>query len=327
MQVSYANHNPNLARYVVQSSDVISDLRINILEEGSDKVIWYKERFLSDDEIIEHVVHNQTSTICWTIHRPKRGWYIRIRAPSFPPGTSISFLPVSRASPDYVDAALSFACRTSVQPSASSYSPTTSAKTSTDSTLTDATAVHSYPPTPPVAPITITPPSPQSIKAKLDEIDVSPPPAKKENPRTQPTKVTHFMLAPHSTPHVPGAQPGEQVSFFTRALSAFRNHKPSHSSSFTLCPLAPTHPTPTSTGSPSQTRHRLSQLIPPTPSPLLTFHDRTPVLTVRSVTGLLEIDRAEERMLGIQTSFWIAVALTYLEFLEERESYLAALTD
>jgi hypothetical protein len=43
------------------------------------------------------------------------------------------------------------------------------------------------------------------------------------------------------------------------------------------------------------------------------------MLTVGSVTGLLEIDRAEERMLGVDTSFWIAVALTYLEFLEERE--------
>lgn len=46
------------------------------------------------------------------------------------------------------------------------------------------------------------------------------------------------------------------------------------------------------------------------------------MLAVGSVTGLLEIDRAEERILGVDTSFWIAVALTYLEFLEEREVYL-----
>lgn len=59
------------------------------------------------------------------------------------------------------------------------------------------------------------------------------------------------------------------------------------------------------------------------PSPLMTFHDRTPILTVGSVTGLLEIDRAEERILGVDTSFWIAVSLTYLEFLEEREVRLA----
>jgi hypothetical protein len=54
-------------------------------------------------------------------------------------------------------------------------------------------------------------------------------------------------------------------------------------------------------------------------TPLLVFHDQTPVLTVRSLTGLIEIDKAEESYLGVDTSFWIVIALTYLEFLEERE--------
>jgi hypothetical protein len=67
--------------------------------------------------------------------------------------------------------------------------------------------------------------------------------------------------------------------------------------------------------------------LPLSPTPLLLFHDRTPVYTVRSVNGLIEIDQLEERSLGVQTSFWIAIALTYLQFLEERESYLAAITD
>jgi len=39
------------------------------------------------------------------------------------------------------------------------------------------------------------------------------------------------------------------------------------------------------------------------------------------------MDKAEESYLGVDTSFWIAVALTYLEFLEEREGFLAALSD
>ena len=42
-------------------------------------------------------------------------------------------------------------------------------------------------------------------------------------------------------------------------------------------------------------------------------------LQVRRVTGVIEIDREEERFLGIEASFWIAVALTYLDFLEDRE--------
>lgn len=49
------------------------------------------------------------------------------------------------------------------------------------------------------------------------------------------------------------------------------------------------------------------------------FHDATPVMTAQSTTGLLEINRAEERMLGVDTSFWVAVCLTYLEFLEDKE--------
>jgi hypothetical protein len=63
-----------------------------------------------------------------------------------------------------------------------------------------------------------------------------------------------------------------------------------------------------------------------------------------SLTGLIEIDRIQESLLGIETSFWVAVALAYLEFLQERDvrlphlfpclpgliftqGYLAAITD
>ncbi|EGO02885.1 hypothetical protein SERLA73DRAFT_176330 [Serpula lacrymans var. lacrymans S7.3] len=322
-------HNPNLSRYVVQSSDVLSDLRVNVLAENSDKVIWYKERFLFDAEIIEHVVHNETSTICWTIHRPKRGWYIRIRAPSFPPGVYISLIPVPRSSPNYADGALSFACRTSAPALYAYQSPPSTSKSSTDTSHTrtsDATAVHSYPPTPPSVPIVISPPSPKSINAKLGELSEEP--LSRQKHRRQPTHISHFLFAPHSSPHVPRPENGEQTSYITRAISLFKNHRPSHSSSFTLCPLSKlSAPQPNMVGASSQARHhRLSQLVPPTPTPLLAFHDRTPILTVRSVTGLLEIDRAEERVMGVDTSFWVATALTYLEFLEERD-YLAAMND
>ncbi|KAG9311097.1 hypothetical protein JVU11DRAFT_9006 [Chiua virens] len=322
-------HNPNLSRYVIQSSDVISDLRVNIFEENSTKVIWYKERFLSDREIIEHIVHNQTSTICWVIHRPKQGWYIRIRSPAFPPGVFIPLLPIPRASPNFSDGALSFSCRTNVYPTLTppAFEVADDHKSSTDSLASDSTAVHSYPPTPPAAPVVIPPSSPSPIDAKLDTIESTSTRIPKDALKAIPTKITQFILAPHSSPHVPGPQPGEQRSLFTRALALLQNSKPSHSSSFTLCALERPVNAPQEAGPSSQPRQRLSQLIPKIPSPLLTFHDRTPILTVGSVTGLLEIDRAEERILGVDTSFWIAVALTYLEFLEERESYLTALTD
>ncbi|KAG1753705.1 uncharacterized protein EDB91DRAFT_1343096 [Suillus paluster] len=137
--------------------------------------------------------------------------------------------------------------------------------------------VHSYPPTPSAAPIMITPSTPQSFSALLQEIPQSPIAAQKRAPRPQATKISQFLFAPPFTPHIPGPQSGDQ----TRTLSMFKN------------------------------RHRLSQIIRTTPTPLLTFHDRTPVLATASVTGLLEIDRAEECILGVDTSFWIAVALAY----------------
>ena len=198
------------------------------------------------------------------------------------------------------------------------FSAADSHKSSTDSLASDSTAVHSYPPTPPTAPIVVTP-SPPPVDAKLDTMESAPTGISKKAPKVTPTKITQFLLAPHSSPHVPGPQPGEQTTLFTRALSLFQNHKPSHSASFTLCTLGRPDSAPHVAGPSSEPRQRLSQLIPKIPSPLLTFHDRTPMLTVGSVTGLLEIDRAEERVLGVDTSFWIAVALTYLEFLEERE--------
>ncbi|KAG5644288.1 hypothetical protein DXG03_008774 [Asterophora parasitica] len=288
-------------------------MRINVSEENSATVAWYKERFLSDDEIIEHVVHNPTSTLCWTIHRPKRGWYIRIRSPQFAPGVFIPLIPVPRTSPQYADAALSFSSRTSI--------PLGDIASQAHQSVSSA---HSYPPTPPA--VSVQPPSPKSVKAKLESTP-------KERPRTlgkPPSQVTQFILTPHSTQ----VSHPTSNSIFARALSVLKNHRPSHSNSFTLSRVPATNPLsppPPYASTLSQVtpvdNSRLSVLGPALPPPVLVFHDQTPILTVRSITGLIEIEKTEEQMLGVDVSFWIAVALTYLEFLEERESYLAALND
>lgn len=162
-----------------------------------------------------------------------------------------------------------------------------------DATLTDQVSsptIHSYPPTPTAS--SSVPSSPILPPSKLE--------GSGRIGRKRQTRISPFLLAPHSHTHAP--QPDQQPSFFNRVLSTFRNHTPSHSLSFTLSPILPNPPKP-----------------PPTPTPLLTFHDRTPVLTVRSVTGLLELDEKVERDLGVAQSFWVAIALTYLDFLEDRE--------
>ncbi|KAG5650396.1 hypothetical protein H0H81_012386 [Sphagnurus paluster] len=287
-------------------------MRINVSEENSETVIWYKvgsrERFLSDEEIIEHVVHNPTSTVCWTIHRPKRGWYIRIRSPVFPPGVFIPLIPVPRASPHYADAALSFRSRTNILGDVTSPNRSIS-------------SVHSYPPTLPT--LVVQPPSPKAVQAKLEEI-----PKKRERKPTKSTsQVTQFVLTPHSTQV---AQPTSN-SFFARALSMLKNNRPTQSNSFTLsrvpvvATLSPPPPYASTLSSLSPVENPFASVLPP--PPVLVFHDQTPILTVGSFSGLIEIEKTEEQLLGVDTSFWIAVALTYLEFLEERESYLAALND
>ena len=250
-----------------------------------------------------HSKHNHTSTVCWTIHKPKRGWYIRIRAPSFPPGVFISLIPLPRSSPSYTDAGLSFSCRTNAPPDP--MSPSSTAKVSEDSMST----VHSYPPTPHAASIMITP---QSIKERLEEVPTTSITAQKRASLPQVSKISQFLLAPRSAPSATEPQSGEAMSFITRALSILKSSRPSQTASFALTPFN-SSPSAPSAG------NRLSQVIPASPTPLLTFHDRTPLLTAASVTGLVEIDRAEERMLGLDTSFLITVALAYWEFLEDRE--------
>ncbi|KAI5118728.1 hypothetical protein M0805_004526 [Coniferiporia weirii] len=328
------------SKYVVQSSDVIEDLRVYVREENSERVLWYKERFLTDDEIVENLVENATSRICWTIHRPKRGWYIRISAPSFPVGASIPLTPVPTSSPFHAEGALSFSSRTnppkrkSPSPAAAAAAASQSASRSSESTKSSMetitssseTVVHSYPPTPSgnAASASAQPPSPATVRAKLDQLSTA-----QQSPAPAASVVKQFLLAPHSSSHVPVP---ENTSLLVKALSMFKNNQPSHSLSFTLCPLPESLASPSSSGAqqPPSThakRHslaRLGEMIPPSPSPLVTFHDRTPVWNFGSTTGLLEIDVAMEREFGIDRSFWVTVSLAYMEFLTERESYLAA---
>ncbi|OBZ74363.1 hypothetical protein A0H81_05215 [Grifola frondosa] len=267
-----------------------------------------KERFLSDEEIIEHLVDNATSTVLWTIHRPKRGWYIRLRTPFFPPGVFISLEPLPSSSPYYAEAALAFACRTNALRSLTQH-PSDSEATLTNGSRDS--VVHSYPPTPPPQgpAVVVQPPSPHSVLAKLDEISLSSAP-RLSRPKTT---ITHFLLTPLSA-----VQPAEQVSLFSRVISIIKNHAPAKSYSFTLSPVPPPTPALSADQSPVP--------VPPL-APLLTFYDSTPVWTFRCNSGVIEIDEDRARALGVQPSFYVAVALTYLEFMSERESYLAAAYD
>ncbi|KIY44883.1 hypothetical protein FISHEDRAFT_50434 [Fistulina hepatica ATCC 64428] len=305
------------------SSDVLQSMRINVFEEDSDKVVWYKERYLGDEEIIENIVHNHTNAVCWTVHRPQRGWYVRMRSPTFPPGVFIPFTPLSSNSPYYSEAALSFRSRTNipVEPIANFASGSLSTLHSGQSTPT----VHSYPPSPTVT-VIVEPPSPPIIDEQLNKI-AGKQQERSDNNNRKPsaaTQVTEFVLSPHSA--VPIAT--ESASLFSRALALIKKQHPapSHSFSLTRIPTSPRDaaaPPPPYQANPAAVPFPPSVPVPAVPplaaAPLLTFYDTTPAFTVRTLSGIIEINRVEERMLGVDTSFWVTVALTYLDFLEERE--------
>jgi len=59
--------------------------------------------------------------------------------------------------------------------------------------------------------------------------------------------------------------------------------------------------------------------------PVLTFTDTTSLLIGTGATsGTIELDHGVARALGVEPSWWIAVALAYIEFLDERDAYLVA---
>ena len=254
---------------------------------------------------------NATNTICWTIHRPTRGWYIRIRAPAFPPGVFIPLVPVPQNAPYHADAALSFSARTNMPVLGSILSPLPSqvSVVEDDVESISSASVHSYPPTP------TTSTSPTLFKGLPGH--GAPTLALPRRGQT-----SRFILAPLSI--VPAQAVGTTSSFFTRALSVLKNHTPAQSNSFSLSrvlPSSPSSPPPpyqASTGETFQSAPTITEAAP-LHSPLLTFHETTSLFQFRSASGLLELDRTEEELLGIDASFWIAVALTYLEFLEDRE--------
>ena len=258
----------------------------------------------------------------WEIHRPLRGWYIRLRSPRFPQNVFIPLVPVPPSSQYHLPGSLKFSCRTNVvpavqpnsppsMPSPSPRLPGTSSHSSTDSdaTLTDASngqfsPTHTYPPPPTPPSAVVPPPSPSAVHARLDQL---------AQPRVM---ISQYILLPHT--HAAAAAPASE-GLVSRALRALKNSAPAHSNSFTLCPL-PVGPPPTPEANHHHHHHHphLSRAAFGL-TPLLTFEDTTPVFSVGSSTGVFEIHLDEIGKHGLDLGFWIAVALAYCEFVGDRE--------
>ena len=257
----------------------------------------------------------------WEIHRPLRGWYIRLRSPSFPRNIFVPLIPVPPSSPYHSPGSLKFSCRTSAidssttlaSASQSSPSPcppgTFHSSTSSDATLTDVprgqfSPTHTYPPPPTPPSVLVSPPSPSAVHAKLDQLS---------QPRLRQTHsvVSQFILSAHS--HATPASEG----LFSRALRALRNNAPTHTNSFSLSPL-PNGPPPVREENAGHHHMHFSHAVPG-PVPFLIFHDTTPVFSAGSSTGVFEVDLDAVDQLGVDLGFWITIALAYGEFIGDRE--------
>ena len=256
----------------------------------------------------------------WEIHRPLRGWYIRLRAPNFPRGLFVSLISVPPSSPYYSPSSLKFSCRTKVtspssvsanRPSPSHRIPIAShSSTDSDVTLTDATSgqlspTHTYPPAPTPPSLLAAPPSPSAVHAKLDQL------AQRRHPRTR-SVISQFILSPPTRASATLVSEG----LFSRALRALRNGAPTQTNSFSLSPLPDGSTLAPTEGAP---HHFHSLQMAHGPAPLVTFHDTTPVFSIGSSTGVFEVHIDEVGKLGVDLGFWIAIALAYGEFLGDRE--------
>ena len=194
-------------------------------------------------------------------------------------------------------------------------------RTASTTSFTTAASEHSYPPTPPAGPVVLVqPPSPRTVHAKLSSVSLSPPrtlqraASSSSSSAPTPASVTHFVLTPRDRLPDPAAPAAAAPSLFSRLVAALRSNAPAHDYSFVLAPVPQAPPLAQGAAQgQGQGQGRLA------PAPLLAFHDQTPVWTARCSSGVLEMDEDQCRVLGVEPAFYVAVALTYLEFLEDRE--------
>ena len=108
--------------YVVHTnSHGISDLRLQVSQEASSskqplRPVYFRERVLTEhNEIVDKILDATTGRICWTIHRPTRGWYLYLRSPALPEGTAISIRASDKDEDDPAASPLTFSVNTKVR--------------------------------------------------------------------------------------------------------------------------------------------------------------------------------------------------------------------
>ncbi|CDU23690.1 uncharacterized protein SPSC_02319 [Sporisorium scitamineum] len=117
-----AANDGGLISYIVHTdSHGISDLRLQVSQEASSskqplRPVYFRERTLTEhNEIVDNILDANSGSICWTVHRPTRGWYLYLRSPALPQGTAISIRSGSKDENDPTASPLTFSVNTKIR--------------------------------------------------------------------------------------------------------------------------------------------------------------------------------------------------------------------
>ncbi|KAG9103917.1 hypothetical protein FRC06_007028 [Ceratobasidium sp. 370] len=349
---------PSVRRFLLSTSDVLEGgQKVYIKDEKTGDTKWCKTRTLAHKEIIDEIrTPEPSNALKYTIHRPTRGWYIHIRTAMTVP---LPLTPNPLVDPEKTDADCELMIQLPVgmgrkgkerererarglgdqdewsfPPTPPIRSPPRRAplrepeSTSTSHTSSPVISTHTDPlrsPSPP--------PSSTSIASKL--ASPAPPPLIPTIP---------LVFAPLPAPVLPQKQPVLSRAYASGILRFLANtlFNPPRRSFALSTRLAATSdqrehepiPTPAIEAAPME---RVGGPM----IPVLTYTDTTPVLAVSRMTGVLSIDMDLFRTMLMgeveeacededgaereeEVGLLIAASLGYLDFLNDREGYIAA---
>lgn len=109
-------HRPVLQFSLETASDSLNDLDLRIVPltessssthggqqsastptAGPSSARWVRRRVLTGrDEIVDQIVDVHTGRLCWSAHRPTRGWYLHLRSPALPANVALTLQPPPR---------------------------------------------------------------------------------------------------------------------------------------------------------------------------------------------------------------------------------------
>ncbi|CAE6511608.1 unnamed protein product [Rhizoctonia solani] len=307
-------------KFLLSTSDVLEGPQKTYIKcAKTGDVQWCKTRTLTLHEVIDEL--HAGSELAYSIHRPTRGWYIRIKSHGHVP-LAIDLIPdplVDTTRPD-ADSALIFTL------------PGTGKgkeRESVGSSLADQDE-YSFPPTPPIrspppkkrksdgkpSSLLSEPSSPTSA-AHTDPLrSPDPPPSTgiKLQPRLQPPQPTTTLLFSPTPPPKISSSPTFSRAFASGLLRVVTNtiFSPPRRS-FSLFARSSGGIT-LSTTPVLESGPRLAL------EKVLEYEDTTPVFSVSQMTGVVTVLNSGYGDSGLL----VACAMAYLDFLSEREGYIAA---